>query len=290
MNQPLRILLTGATGQVGTEFQKLSTGQVLAADRTTLDLSSESAIRDIVRKFKPQVIVNAGAYTAVDLAESNLESCFAINAFAPAILAEEAASLNAMLIHYSTDYVFDGASPTPYVEYEPTAPLGVYGESKLAGEQGFLAANARALILRTSWVFSNHGKNFLLTMLRLGAERPELRVVDDQIGAPTSARAIASATARLIEQHAFTPAAAFPGGVFHMTAAGSTSWCGFARAIFAAAALDPEPVVTPILTVEYPTPARRPLNSRLDNSKFAATFAFRLPSWQHQLAEVMENR
>jgi dTDP-4-dehydrorhamnose reductase len=287
VTEPLRILLTGANGQVGTEFQQLSTGIVTPTDIAELDLTSESTVRAFVRDLKPHVIVNAAAYTAVDLAETNRDVCFAINVTAPAILAEEAARLDSMLIHYSTDYVFDGTSLTPYVEYDPTNPLSVYGESKAAGEQAILAAHARALILRTSWVYSVHGKNFLLTMLRLAAERSELRIVDDQIGAPTSAKAIAAATARLIELHADTPVALFPAGIFHMTAAGATSWAGFARAIFAAANLPKQPTVIPIQTVEYPTPASRPLNSRLDNTKFAATFAFRLPPWQHQLTEVL---
>ncbi len=191
----MRILLTGARGQVGTEFQKLDLGgaEILAPSRNELDLSNLQSIRTYVQAHRPEVIVNAGAYTAVDLAEKERDLCFAVNAAAPAALAEEAVGLGAMLIHFSTDYVFDGTKPGPYIETDPTRPLGVYGASKAEGEQAILATGARALILRTSWVYSLHGKNFLLTMLRLAHERPELRVVSDQIGAPTSARAIADA-------------------------------------------------------------------------------------------------
>ena len=227
------------------------------------------------------MIINAGAYTAVDLAEKERTLCFAVNAAAPRVLAEEAARLDALLIHYSTDYVFDGTKSGPYAETDPIQPLSVYGESKAAGEAAIAETGCKSLILRTSWVYGAHGKNFLRTMLRLGAERPELRVVDDQIGAPTSAAAIAEATAHLVDSGPNTP------GIYHMTAAGSTSWYGFACAILGAAMGPRGPRMQPIPASHYPTPARRPANSVLANDKFARTFGFRLPSWQQQLEQVL---
>jgi dTDP-4-dehydrorhamnose reductase len=278
----MRILITGKNGQVGTELSRLyqSRGDVVLTGRDECDLLSEQSIRDTVQRVKPAVIMNAGAYTAVDQAEKEPGLCFAINAHAPRVLAQEAARLGALLIHYSTDYVFDGEKPQPYLETDPIHPLNVYGESKAAGEAAIAEVATRYLVLRTSWVYGAHGKNFLRTMLRLGAERPELRVVDDQLGAPTSAAAIADATARLVEQPS-------PSGIYHMTAAGSTSWCGFARAIFDARLLTTQPRVQPISSADYPTPARRPANSVLSNDKFAQNFGFRLTTWQQQLNEVL---
>jgi dTDP-4-dehydrorhamnose reductase len=284
----MQILITGKNGQVGREFSRLyqSRADVVSVGRDECDLSSEQSIRDLVRQVKPAVIVNAAAYTAVDQAEKERDLCFAINASAPRVLAQEAARLDALLIHYSTDYVFNGEKIEPYLESDPIGPLGVYGASKAAGEAAIAAAASRYLVLRTSWVYSAHGKNFLRTMLRLGAERSELRVVDDQMGAPTSAPAIVAATARLVEQYA-TSSAHLPAGIYHMTAGDSTSWCGFARAIFAAGVLSAQPRVQAIATSDYPTPAKRPANSVLDNDKFARIFGFRLPSWKHQLEEVL---
>jgi dTDP-4-dehydrorhamnose reductase len=284
----MQILITGKNGQVGREFSHLyeSRADVVSVGREECDLSSEQSIRDLVRQVKPTVIVNAAAYTAVDQAEKERDLCFAINASAPQVLAQEAARLDALLIHYSTDYVFNGEKIEPYLESDPIGPLGAYGASKAAGEAAIAAAASRYLVLRTSWVYSAHGKNFLRTMLRLGAERSELRVVDDQMGAPTSAPAIVAATARLVEQYA-TSGAHLPAGIYHMTAGGSTSWCGFARAIFAAGVLSAQPRVQAIATSDYPTPAKRPANSVLDNEKFARIFGFRLPSWKHQLEEVL---
>jgi dTDP-4-dehydrorhamnose reductase len=250
--------------------------------REDCDLSSEQSVRDTVQRVNPTIIINAGAYTAVDQAEKEPGLCFAINAYAPQVLAQEAARLDALLIHYSTDYVFNGEKADPYLETDPINPVNVYGESKAAGEAAIAGAATRYLVLRTSWVYGAHGKNFLRTMLRLGAERPELRVVDDQLGAPTSAAAIASATARLVEQSLSNAP-----GIYHMTAAGSTSWCGFARAIFAAGLNNTQPRVHPIPSSDYPTPARRPANSVLSNDKFAHAFGFRLPTWQQQLNEVL---
>jgi dTDP-4-dehydrorhamnose reductase len=280
----MRILITGKNGQVGTELSRLyqSSGGVVLTGRDECDLSNEQSIRDTVERVKPTVIVNAGAYTAVDQAEKEPGLCFAINAHAPRVLAQEAARLGALLIHYSTDYVFNGEKTQPYLETDPIHPVNVYGESKAAGEAAIAQAATRYLVLRTSWVYAAHGKNFLRTMLRLGAERPELRVVDDQLGAPTSAAAIANATARLVEQ-----SLSIAPGIYHMTAAGSTSWCGFARAIFDAGVLSTQPRVQPISSADYPTPARRPANSVLSNDKFAQSFGFRLPTWQQQLNEVL---
>jgi dTDP-4-dehydrorhamnose reductase len=282
----MRTLITGKNGQVGMELSRLyhPLGDVVVTGREECDLSSEQSIRDTVRQVKPAVIINAGAYTAVDLAEKERDLCFAINAVAPRVLAEEAARLDALLIHYSTDYVFDGEKSESYLESDPINPVNVYGASKAAGEAAIAEVAGQYLVLRTTWVYAAQGKNFLRTMLRLGAERSELRVVDDQIGAPTSAAAIAIATVRLAEQYAEIPEAA---GIYHMTAAGSTSWCGFARAIFAAGVLPTQPRVQPIPSSDYPTPARRPANSVLANDKFAHTFGFRLPSWQQQLDQVL---
>ena len=279
----MRILITGKNGQVGRELTRLSASlfDVVSVGREDCDLSSEPSIRNLVRQVKPAVVVNAGAYTAVDRAETEPDLCFAINATAPRVLAEEAHRLNALLIHYSTDYVFNGEKTAPYLESDPISPFSVYGASKAEGEAAIVATASRYLVLRTSWVYAAEGKNFLLTMLRLGAERPKLRVVDDQIGAPTAAASIAAATLRLIAEGGTR------GGIYHMTAEGSTSWYGFAKAIFQSGILTAPPQVQPISSTEYPTPARRPANSVLANNKFASTFGFRLPPWQQQLDEVL---
>ena len=284
----MRTLITGKNGQVGREFSRLyrSHGDVVLTGRGECDLSSEQSIRETVRRVRPAVIINAGAYTAVDVAEKERPLCFAVNATAPAVLAEEAARLDALLIHYSTDYVFNGKKSEPYLESDPIDPVSAYGASKAAGEAAIVEAGGRYLVLRTSWVYGAQGKNFLLTMLRLGAERPELRVVDDQIGAPTSAAAIAAATVRLVEQYAADGILGRE-GIYHMTAAGSTSWYGFARAIFDSGVLNTQPRLQAIPSSEYPTPARRPANSVLSNDKFAHAFGFRLPPWQQQLDEVL---
>jgi len=275
----LKILLTGATGQVGWELRKTLAplGEVKAFDRFGLDLADAPVIVATVRALQPEVIVNAAAYTAVDKAESERDQAFAVNATAPRVLAEEAKRIRALLVHYSTDYVFDGAKSTPYVEDDATGPLNVYGASKLAGERAIAASGCRHLILRTSWVYGPRGKNFYLTMLRLAKERPELRVVDDQIGAPTSSLEIARATATLLGKGAQ--------GLYHMTAAGETSWCGFARAILARAGIA-TPVVA-IATADYPTPAKRPRNSRLDCARLRSDFGCALAPWEEGLAETM---
>jgi dTDP-4-dehydrorhamnose reductase len=280
----LRILLLGKKGQVGWELARALAplGEVTALGRAELDLADVPRLIATVRALQPEVIVNAAAYTAVDKAESEQDAAFAVNATAPRVLAEEAKRSGALLVHFSTDYVFDGAKATPYVEEDPTNPLNVYGASKLAGERAIAAAGCRHLILRTSWVYGPRGANFMLSMLRLARERPQLRVVDDQVGAPTSSRAIADATAAVLVR-----AMASPGleGLYHLTASGETSWCGFARAILARAGI--EIPVVPIPTEQYPTPARRPRNSRLDCARLRAAFGVTLAPWQESLAEAM---
>lgn len=278
-----RILLTGIGGQVGWELQRAlqPLGELVACDRRTLDLACTDRIRTVVRETRPAIIVNPAAYTAVDQAERESETAMAINGAAPRILAEEAKRLSALLIHYSTDYVFDGAKTAPYVETDPVAPLGVYGASKLAGELGILASGCEHLIFRTSWVYGLRGRNFLLTMLRLARERDELRVVDDQHGAPTWSRLIAEATAAAIARHRGQQ------GIYHLAAAGATTWHGFASAIVAAAQargmLERATPVRRIASADFPTPARRPANSRLDCTRLNADFGIRLPDWETQL-------
>ncbi|MDH4094672.1 MAG: dTDP-4-dehydrorhamnose reductase [Betaproteobacteria bacterium] len=274
----MKILLTGATGQVGWELRKTLAplGEVKAFDRFGLDLADAPTVVASVRALQPDVIVNAAAYTAVDKAETERDAAFAVNATAPRVLAEEARRSGALLVHYSTDYVFDGEKPAPYVEADATNPINVYGASKLAGERAVAAAGGRYLILRTCWVYGPRGKNFYLTMLRLAKERPELHVVNDQVGAPTSSLSIARATVQLLQQDAQ--------GLYHMAAAGETSWCGFARAILKGAGLATP--VHAIGTKDYPTPARRPRNSRLDCSKLRREHGVALPPWEEQLAEV----
>jgi dTDP-4-dehydrorhamnose reductase len=288
----LRILLTGAHGQLGGELAPLlrPLGELVAAGRSECDLSAPETIRRLTAGLRPQLIVHAAAYTAVNDAESHRELAFAVNATAPGVLADEARRHSAMLIHYSTDYVFDGAKQGPYTEADPPSPLNVYGASKLAGERAIAAAGGRHLILRTSWVYGPAGNNFLRTIRRLAGERDELRVVDDQVGAPTSSLQLAQATLRLVEQCAELRQPQFPSGLYHCTAAGSVSWCGFARAIVRA--MESEgPVrlrhIEAIGSGEYPTPARRPLNSVLSNKKFEHTFGFRPRSWQEGLAEAL---
>jgi dTDP-4-dehydrorhamnose reductase len=284
----MRLLLFGANGQVGRALRGRGAlgNELTVATRQDCDLTDAESVRLLVRRVRPEVIVNAAAYTAVDKAESDREICFAVNAAAPRAMAEEAAALGAKLVHYSTDYVFDGMKATPYVEEDATGPRNVYGASKLAGEEGIAGAGGVFILLRTSWVYSNHGANFLKTMLRLRAERPELRIVADQHGAPTSADAIATATMRILTN---AGAGEWTSGVYHMTAGGATSWYGFAKAIFARAGA-PTPALVPIETAEYPTPAARPANSVLSNEKFAAHFGFRLPEWEEQLDAVMAAR
>ncbi|CRL97497.1 dTDP-4-dehydrorhamnose reductase [Pseudomonas sp. 24 E 1] len=285
----MKILITGQHGQVSRELQLRlqDLGDLIVLGRDQLDLANPDQIRQQVRAHRPDLIINAAAHTAVDQAESEPDVAFAINAIAPGVLAEEAKALGIPLIHYSTDYVFDGSKPAPYTEADTPNPLGVYGQSKLAGEQAITAVGGKYLILRTSWVYSSHGKNFLLTMQRLLKEKPQMRIVADQIGAPTWAGSIAHSTRGLIERWQ----AGEPGewGVYHLTARGETSWFGFAEAIGehlrtqgnACAELEPIPASA------YPTPARRPLNSRLDCSRLQQQWHISQPPWQDALRECL---
>ena len=286
---PLKILISGKTGQVALELQKHlgGLGELIVLGRNDLDLSKPEQIRAQVRAHRPDLIINAAAHTAVDLAESEPELAFAINGIAPGVFAEEAAALGIPLIHYSTDYVFDGNKPAPYTEDDVPNPLGVYGKSKLAGEQAIAATGADCLILRTSWVYSTHGKNFLLTMQRLLQERPELRVVADQIGAPTWAGTIARSTRLLIERWQAAEAGAW--GVYHLTAQGETSWFGFTQAIAEHLSAQGKPCATlePIPAIAYPTPAARPQNSRLDCSRLEREWQVAQPTWQNALRECL---
>ena len=289
----MRILVTGGAGQLGWELRRTLAifGEVVAPSRDLLDLASADSIVAAVRGIRPGLIVNAAAYTAVDKAESEADLAMKINGEAPRILAEQAALRNAALIHYSTDYVFDGRKAEPYREDDEAAPINVYGRTKLAGEQGVMATAAAHLIFRTSWVYGPRGRNFLLTMLSLGRERKELKVVDDQFGAPTSARLIADATAGAVAKN-FTEGKldvnAFreSGGLYHLTAAGRTTWYGFAQAILSGR--EGMAKVLPIPTSGYPTPARRPQNSVLDNGKLERQFGFALPDWRVGLQLCLE--
>ena len=289
-----RVLITGADGQVGRALLRSFAGsaEVIGCNRASLDLASPDQIREKVRALAPDIIVNAGAYTAVDRAESERDLAFAINGRAPGILAEEAHRASALLIHYSTDYVFNGSKQGPWIEDDATDPLSIYGASKLAGEQAIRSIGGRHLIFRTSWVYAPEGKNFVLTMLRLGRERDTLNVVDDQIGAPTTAAELARAT-HAISTEIFAGKldnARVWSGVYHMTCSGCVSWCGFARAIFERAdgLLDGKaPQVNPIATSDYPTPAKRPRNSTLCNDKLERTFKVRLAPWEPALDEVL---
>ena len=275
----MKILLTGPTGQVGGELapRLAALGEVVAPDRSVLDLADADAVRARVRELRPDVVVNAAAYTAVDRAEGEPDRAFAINATAPLALAEESKRIGALLVHYSTDYVFDGTKAAPYTEDDEPNPLSAYGRSKLEGERAIQASGCRHLILRTSWVYAGRGHNFLFTMLRLGAERPELRVVDDQRGAPTWARDIATATVTLLADP--------PNGLYHLTAAGETTWYGFACEIMRHAGLTP--VVHRIRSDEYPTAARRPANSVLDNGRIRSVAPVAMPAWEVSLAECL---
>jgi len=313
-----RILLTGKDGQVGSELARFlpAIGELTAVGHRELDLVKPEEIRRAVVQTRPNIIINAAAYTAVDQAEKEEALARAVNAEAPAVLAEEAKRAGALLLHYSTDYVFDGTKRSPYTEDDATKPLSVYGRTKLAGEEAIRTSGAPHIILRTAWVYATSGRNFLLTILRLASTREELRIVNDQSGAPTTARAIARAAADLLSTAKADPVAflAEHAGTYHMTAAGETTWHGFAVAIldevrgrgssaathsvpgamdWLAAATAGHPIIAkrivPITTAEYPTPARRPAYSVLSNARFAATFGFALADWRSQLAEILRN-
>jgi dTDP-4-dehydrorhamnose reductase len=286
--QPV-ILVTGVSGQVGFELVRAlqGLGRVVGLDRASLDIADTGRIAGLVADLRPALIVNPAAYTAVDKAESDVAAATRLNVDAPRAFAEAAACIGATLIHYSTDYVFDGTKATPYTEDDAANPQNVYGRSKLEGELAIAATGCAHLILRTSWVYGMRGKNFLLTMLRLGAERPELKVVADQVGAPTWSNTIAAATAHIVAQGMAGGSAEWwqqRSGVYHLTAAGETSWHGFAQAIFDIAMPVGGPRVLPIPASDYPTPATRPTNSRLSNEKLAACFGVRQPDWREALA------
>jgi dTDP-4-dehydrorhamnose reductase len=292
----VKILITGKNGQVGWELQRTLAplGEVMALDRGQLNLADPDSIRAAVRHAGPSLIVNAGAYTAVDKAEQDRDLAMAVNAVAPGILAEEARRLGAAIIHYSTDYTFDGTKNAPYEEIDGPHPQCVYGESKVAGEKAVAASGAPHLTLRTSWVYGARGKNFLLTMLRLAGERDELRVVDDQVGAPTWSRMIAEATTAIVSQGrahgGLTGFLTERGGLYHMTAAGQASWFGFAAEIVRhhAANGGRAPRMTPITTAEYPLPAKRPNYSVMSSAKLERAFGIALPDWKASLSLCLQ--
>ena len=284
----MKILLTGKTGQVGFELERSlqGLGEIIALDRSQMDLANLDQVRGVIRAIKPNLIINPAAYTAVDKAESEPELAMRINGEAPGVMAEEAKKLGAAMIHYSTDYVFDGSKKTPYVETDPTCPINVYGATKLAGEQALQAADIPHLILRTSWVYGMRGNNFLRTMLRLAQQREELRIVADQHGAPTWCRTIADTTAHIVaqgrgrhlqdwwQQHT---------GIYHLTAQGHTTWYGFTQAILENSTIARKPVLTPITTQDYPLPAKRPPYSVMACAHLIKTFC-ELPRWDSALA------
>lgn len=294
-----RILIVGNAGQLGRELETIFTGfgpivgPVIGVDRESVDLADAAQTRELVRRTEPDIILNAAAYTAVDRAETERDLAYAINEQAPRVLAEEAHRRNALFVHYSTDYIFDGSKTTPWVETDAPNPLNVYGASKLAGERAVENIGGKSLIFRTSWVYGPHGNNFLLTMLRLARERDHLSIVDDQIGGPTTSIELARATHSIVN-------GIFAGsfgasddwtGLYHMTCSGSVSWLGFAQAIFARAAelLDLKPpALTPIATKDYPTPATRPRYSVLSNAKLQARFGVALSTWESTLEEILQ--
>lgn len=294
-NMP-KILITGKQGQVGFELRRSLAvlGDVVVVDRTQCDLSKPEMIRALVRQVQPDIIVNPAAYTAVDKAESERELVHAVNAVAPEVLAQEAAELNALLVHYSTDYVFDGRKSTPYVEDDAANPQSVYGQTKWAGEEAIRRHHEHHLIFRTSWVFGAHGNNFLKTILRLARERDQLKIVADQHGAPTPASLIADVTAQIIGQYLRRqPSAEFAYGTCHLSASGDTTWHGYAKAVLQQAMsrnitlkVEPE-AVEPIPTSAYPLPAQRPANSRLNTDKLRESFGLQLPSWHQGVEQVM---
>jgi dTDP-4-dehydrorhamnose reductase len=287
----MNLLLFGRGGQVGWELQRAMAplGRVTALDRTDVDLSRPEMLAQVVRHLRPDVIVNAAAYTAVDQAESEPDLAQAVNAESPGVLAREAAQLGAWLVHYGTDYVFDGSGDAPRDEDAPTGPLSVYGRTKLDGEQRIRASGCRHLILRTSWVYAARGGNFALTMLRLAAERERLTVVADQVGAPTSAELLADVTAHVLRAAIRRPEL---GGTYHVAADGETSWHAYATFVIEWARARGLPLkvqtVEPVPTSAWPAAARRPLNSRLDTRKLRRTFDLVLPPWQAGVARMLE--
>ena len=301
-----RILLIGKNGQVGAELAASlpRLGQVVSLDRQQLDLSKPVQVRRMIEDVRPNIIVNAAAYTAVDQAESDGAAAQAINADAPAVIAQEAKKIGAGVVHYSTDYVFDGLKTFPYDEDDPPNPRSVYGRTKLAGEQAVRGSGVPHLIFRTAWIYATRGRNFLLTVLRLASQREELRIVNDQFGAPTWCYEIARATTSILERQSRgsenPPWLAEISGTYHMTAQGVTTWFGFAEAIleevspehpWVETATSGHPLIgrriVPITTAEYPTPACRPAYSVLSNSRLTQTFGVQLPNWRTQLRSAV---
>lgn len=290
----MKILLTGCNGQAGFELQRTLAplGEVVALNHAQCDLSQPDAMRGVIRNNAPQIIVNAAAYTSVDKAQSECELAHAVNGVAPGILGEEARRIGALVVHYSTDYVFDGTKATPYIESDAPNPQSVYGASKLTGETSLRESGASHLILRTSWVFGAHGGNFARTILRLAAERETLNVVADQHGAPTSAALIAEVTAQLLAAYR-QQGEGFPCSLYHLAAAGETTWHEYACRVVESAYNAGKALklrvenIHPITTAQYPLPAPRPANSRLDTTRLRSTFGVTLPDWRMGLGEVM---
>ncbi|WNL45557.1 dTDP-4-dehydrorhamnose reductase [Dyella sp. BiH032] len=296
----MKVLLLGGNGQLGTHLRYTLSplqGEVVVATRTgdqdtlACDINDSSALRALLRAQRPHLVINAAAYTSVDKAETEAEHAFAINGEVPGIIGGTVAAWNGAVVHYSTDYVFDGHARTPYAEFDVTAPLGVYGASKLAGEQALASSGADYLIIRTAWVYSLHGRNFLTTMLRLASERSLLRVVDDQQGTPTSARFLAHATAHIANVWMAKSNRRKLSGVYHLTNDGNTTWCRFTRAIMeeaiALGRLERTPAIEAISTSDYPTPAQRPLYSVLSCARIKQAFCLDIPSWQDELHTVL---
>ena len=287
----MKILLTGITGQVGGELINIlkDMGELVSVDRGQLDLSKIDTIEPAVLDIQPDIIINAAAYTAVDKAEEEPNLAMTVNGVAPGVLAKAAKKAGASLIHYSTDYVFDGRSETPYREEDATCPLSIYGKSKLAGEEAVAEAGIPYLIFRTSWVYSLQGKSFLRTIKKLATERDTLRIVDDQIGAPTWACSIALATRKIMEQCLRDRAELSLSGIFHLTCQGQSSWHGFAKEILSLSDASQNTKLLPIPTSDYPTPAVRPIYSLLSNDKSEKAFAFKMPHWHDALKDCISS-
>jgi len=292
-----KIIVTGKNGQVGHALVEALAPlcKLHAFDSSEFDLSNAQQIRERIQTIRPSIIINAAAYTAVDRAETDEVNAFAVNAYGPQIIGQEAAKIGAVVIHFSSDYVFDGKKDAPYVESDKTNPLGMYGASKLQGEKLLLESCPQSIILRTSWVVSSHGANFAKTMLKLAAERESLNVVADQFGVPTPAKLLAKAVMTLVAKLEQDGQSEFPFGCYHFAPSGETNWCDYARFVIGEAVklgaelkLAPDNV-RPIRTEEYPTPAKRPHNSRLDCSLFQKTFDFTFPSWESGIVEIIQD-
>jgi dTDP-4-dehydrorhamnose reductase len=290
----MKILLTGKNGQIGWELSNSLSklGTVFALDRSEMDLSKLEMLGPIIQSIRPDIIINTAAYTAVDKAEVEPELAMSINGIAPGVIAEEAKKIGAVMIHYSTDYIFNGKATSPYKEEDLAYPLSIYGKSKLAGEKAVIQAGIPHMILRTSWVYSLRGNNFLLTMQKLAQSRKKINVVNDQTGGPTWAKSIAEGTARFLEQNLKTPRphqAIIDSGIFHITCGGQTNWFDFAKTILKLSGLAEATELIPISTDNYITPATRPKYSILSNKKIKKTFDYEMPSWQEALQECLRS-